>query len=280
MPAGLEPRFATARRFLRRDTTLAMAFVGLLFATLGGGCESEVVVGDWPCGSAPYPEAAGAAGEAATATLPVEVPWSTGFEDGFCGYSAVSGYCYGDPGTSRGFSVQAHSGRHAAAFRVSTTAGEQESRCVRQGVLPKEAYYGAWFYLPKATVLANWNLMHFRGWKSDQLLGLWDVSVDSTDDGQLFLYLYDFLNKTPRRRDVPIELTPGTWTHIVFYLRRAADMTGEVALFQDGREVLRYPKIVTDDSSWGQWYVGSLAVALTPPDAIVYVDDVTIDTKL
>jgi hypothetical protein len=258
---------------------MAFAFVALLLASLGGGCEPEVVVGDWPCGTAPEYDAAGAAGEASTMTLPIEVPWSTGFEDGFCGYSTVGGFCYGDPGTSYGFSAEAHSGRRAAAFSVSTATGEEESRCVRQGILPKEAYYGAWFFLPKAIVTSNWNLMHFRGWRTDELLGLWDVSVDSADDGTLFLYLYDFLNKRTRRRDMPIAVTPGTWTHIVFYLRRAADTTGEVALFQDGRELLRFKDITTDDSSWGQWYVGSLAVSLTPPDAIVYVDDVTIDTK-
>lgn len=279
MPAGVEPRFATPSRFLKREAALALSIAAGLLTSLGGGCEPQVVVGDWPCGSAPKQDAAGAAGEGATPAVPIEVPWSTGFEDGFCGYSTVGGFCYGDPGTSYGFSAEAHGGRRAAAFSVSTSTGEEESRCVREGILPNEAYYGAWFFLPKATVTSNWNLMHFRGSKADELHGLWDVSVDSTDDGTLFLYLYDFLNKKPRRRDTPIAVTPGTWTHIVFYLRRAVDATGEVALFQDGRELLRFKDITTDDSSWGQWYVGSLAVSLTPPDAIVYVDDVTIDTK-
>lgn len=279
MPPGVELRFSRGRRALRRDIAAGAALGGFVLSGLSSACEPEVVVGDWPCGSAPRIEAAGAAGEPSTTTLPIEVPWSTSFEDGFCGYSSVRGFCYGDPGTSYEFSAQAHSGRRAAAFRVSTSAGEQESRCVREGILPKEAYYGAWFFLPKATVSNNWNLMHFRGWRSDALLGLWDVSVGSTDSGELFLYVYDFLHKTQRRGGTPISVKPGAWVHIVFYLRRAPDATGEVALFQDGRELLRVSDIATDDSSWGQWYVGSLAGSLTPPDAIVYVDDVTIDTK-
>ena len=34
--------------------------------------------------------------------------------------------------------------------------------------------------------------------------------------------------------------------------------------------------LVTDDTDWGQWYVGNLADALVPPASTVYVDDVTI----
>jgi hypothetical protein len=238
-----------------------------------------VVVGDWPCALAP--QAGGQGGEAPATTLPIAVPWSTSFEDGFCGYSVARGFCYGDEGTSYELAgVPAHSGRRAAAFKVSTAKGEEESRCVREGTLPLEAYYGAWYFLPTATVTSNWNLMHFRGWRADKLQGLWDVSVGSTDRGELFLYLYDFLNNRTRTRAVPLVVAPGTWVHIVFYLRRAADASGEVALFQDGQEVLRYTNLETDDSSWGQWYVGSLAYSVTPPDITVYVDDVTIDSKL
>ena len=34
---------------------------------------------------------------------------------------------------------------------------------------------------------------------------------------------------------------------------------------------------MTDDSRWGQWFVGNYATALSPPSSTVYVDDVTID---
>ena len=65
-----------------------------------------------------------------------------------------------------------------------------------------------------------------------------------------------------------------------FYLVRAADPTGEVALYQDGELLLDQTNILTDDSSVGQWYVGNLATGLTPSESTLYVDDVSIRATL
>ena len=42
--------------------------------------------------------------------------------------------------------------------------------------------------------------------------------------------------------------------------------------------VLELTGLVTDDSAWGQWYVGNIANALSPSESTVYVDDITIGT--
>ncbi len=60
------------------------------------------------------------------------------------------------------------------------------------------------------------------------------------------------------------------------FLRRAADATGEFALRLDGEVVLDLTELTTDDSLWGQWFVGNFATALSPASSIVYVDDVSI----
>ena len=62
------------------------------------------------------------------------------------------------------------------------------------------------------------------------------------------------------------------------YLRRAADATGEVTVYQDGVVAYHLVDLVTDDTSWGQWYVGNLATGLAPADSTLYVDDVAIRT--
>jgi hypothetical protein len=62
-------------------------------------------------------------------------------------------------------------------------------------------------------------------------------------------------------------------------LRRAADGTGEFTLYRDGQVVLDLNALSTDDSLWGQWFVGNYATALSPGASTVYVDDVTIDTS-
>src|SRR5437773_3543233 len=60
-----------------------------------GACAPKVSAGEWQC-----PSDGGASDDgtskAPLITDPVTVPWSTGFEDGFCDYTELAGYCYGD----------------------------------------------------------------------------------------------------------------------------------------------------------------------------------------
>ena len=117
------------------------------------------------------------------------------------------------------------------------TRNGSQARCFREGALPRDAVYGAWFYVPSlADNTGNWNLMHFQGGAPDALHGLWDVSLDNADDGSLFLYIFDFSGHRDRR--APADAAPpvpiASWFHVEFRLRRAPDATGEVALYQDG----------------------------------------------
>lgn len=211
------------------------------------------------------------------------MPWSTDFEDRFCGYTELAGFCYsGAPATYETVTSPVHSGRHAAAFTV--LAGDPvgyQARCVRQGVLPKAAYYGAWYFLPtSAQNTAVWNLVHFQGGDFSAQHGLWDISLVNTPNGGLGVVVFDFLNGVTRTPTVPSPVPIGAWFHLELYLSRAADATGEVALYQDGQLLLQATNIVTDDSNWGQWYVGNLATGLTPAHSTLYVDDVTIRAAL
>ena len=211
---------------------------------------------------------------------PVEVPWTTGFENDFCDYMETGGFCYADPDASYEIvDAPVHGGRYAAAFSVTTDSSRNgwQTRCARQGVLPVEATYGAWYYIPSlAKTTDNWNLFHFRGGAPDDWHGLWDVSLNTADDGSLYLELYNFLNDSVRAPDAPPPVPIGSWFHVEFRLLRAKDATGEVALYQDGALLLEVTGIVTDDTDVAQWYVGNLAKALTPQDSTLYVDDVTI----
>ncbi len=251
--------------------------VGLALAALGGlaACEPKLNVGHWACeendASTPIPNM----------TEPVGVPWSTGFENRFCDYTQVAGFCYGDPmATYVTVTSPVHSGHYAAAFTVrSGDPTAHQARCVRQGVLPAAAYYGAWYFVPALAMSSgNWNLVHFQGGDANSPVqhGLWDISLVNGPDGSLQAVVFDFLNGMTRRPANPTPIPIGSWFHLELYLERAADATGEVALYQDGQLLLDAKGIVTDDSSWGQWYVGNLATGLMPADSTLYVDDVTI----
>jgi hypothetical protein len=247
------------------------AIVVLAPSTLPG-CEPTVTVGEWKCSANGAPDAAPAR------TAPIAVPWSSGFEDRFCDYTAVAGFCYGDPAIYETVTSPVHSGRHAAAFTVvGGDATAFQARCVRQGALPQSAYYGAWYFVPAlAQNSAVWNLEHFQGGDLSAQHGLWDISLVNGATGDLEVVVFDFLNHVGRNPTPPAPIPIGSWFHLELYLARAPDATGEVALYLDDRLVVQATNIVTDDTNWGQWYVGNYATGLSPANSTLYVDDVTI----
>jgi hypothetical protein len=208
---------------------------------------------------------------------PITVPWETGFENGICDYVEAKGYCYTNGDASYDIVADpARSGSSAAAFSVNATEAAAHTRCVRQGILPPDAYYGAWFYVPAAATDARlWNLFLIQGDNGEEMERLWDVSLGDTGDGGQELFIFDHrggeLLKGPERIEIPI----GAWFHVEFRMLRAADNAGLVALYQDGVLLLESRR-PTDDTSWGQWYVGNLADGRSPPESTVYVDDVSI----
>jgi hypothetical protein len=263
-----------------RSASIQLRQTLALIATLGlGACKSTMVVGEWKC-----PESGTEAGSPPSQTDPILVPWTTGFENRFCDYAQPSGFCYGTGTASyRVVTSPVHSGQFAAEFTVGPgiDAGSVgQVRCVRQGVFPAEAYYGAWYYIAEAaTNTGVWNLFHFQGGDpaSPPQHGLWDVSLVNGPTGSLNVRVYDFFNNAVA--DAP-PAPIAKWFHIVFYWKRAKDKTGEVALYQDETRVVDFTNLITDDSDWGQWYVGNYATALAPPESTVYVDDVTIRATL
>lgn len=219
--------------------------------------------------------------------LALLVPWSTGFEDGFPDWSspAGQGYCYVESmGTYAIVTSPVHSGQYAAAFTVNTAqtspALPSQARCVRQGVLPPSAYYAAWYYIPSAAtiVAGNWNLLHFQGGDgpdASNIHGLWDVSL-VTPGTSLVTQAYDFLDTTTLDGGLTVPINQ--WFHLEVFLRPAANGTGQFTVTQNGQVMATVSGIETDDSMWGQWYVGNFATSLSPSSFTVYVDDVTIGT--
>jgi hypothetical protein len=243
-------------------------------------CSSDLVLANWSCKRSSIATDSGSSdgGES------FEYPWSTSFEDGFCGFQE-GGYCYTTGVASyKIVDSPVHFGHYAAAFTVIAESDKgTNSRCFREGVLPLEAYYGAWYYIPTlATNSSNWNLFHFQGRNTPggRLGNLWDVSLVNNNGG-LRLNVVDYFstNTLPDMSAAPA-IPIGSWFHVVMYLKRAADATGAVSVYQDGNLVFNVTNLPTDDSIFDQWYVGNLADNLNPAEYTLYVDDVTIKPTL
>lgn len=258
-----------------------MAAAALAVACLALACEPTVIIGS--CSQSSTTDAGGVAGAPASSSSAdaVTAPWSTGFEDGLCGY-ASQGYCYARHGaTLEIVDSPVHNGQFAAAFTVNgnatdTSEDRSQARCVRRGVMPKSATYGAWYLVPELhTSDANWNLFHFLGVTETESHALWDISLANNSDGELVLTVFNFLTGThPRMMGIPA-IRVGTWVHIEIQLKRSAQNNGEVTVSQDGAVGLHLTNLITDDTDWGEWYVGNYARKLVPELSTVYVDDVT-----
>lgn len=243
-------------------------------------CAGDILVGADPASDAEAARDAGSEG----GLVPLAVPWSTGFENGFGDWSQPSdeGLCYvAGAATYAIVTTPVHSGQYAAAFTVDTAVtSPSHTRCYRQGVLPASAYYGAWYYVPApATNGGTWNLLHFQGAGSPDAAveELWDVSLINQPDGTIAPAVYDFM----RTRQLPAgpAIPMATWFHLEVRLTRSASNAGEFTVYLDGNVVLDLSGLETDDTSWGQWFVGNYATSLLPAPSTVYVDDVTIETS-
>jgi len=247
----------------------------LLLATLPAACGKRLEVAE--CN--PEPKDDGSEDGGPTTATGFVFPWSTGFEVGFCEYVHPGGFCYRrGNATSELVTSPVHSGNFAAAYTTYNDLGTQ-ARCVRQGTFPKSAYYSAWFYLPPTKIESgNWNLIHISGndTPTSAARGLWDVSVVETSNGQLRLSVFNFIGGNTPTLSPALTIPTEAWFHVVFYLNRASDATGEVKLYQDDQLLLHLTGLVTDDSNWGQWYVGNYATGLAPSQTTIYVDDVSL----
>jgi hypothetical protein len=59
-------------------------------------------------------------------------------------------------------------------------------------------------------------------------------------------------------------------------LRKAADSTGQIAVWQNGLLILNEPAVATAPNDWIEWDVGGSSDDITPLPAPVYVDDAAI----
>jgi hypothetical protein len=225
---------------------------------------------------------AGSAGLGLAPTMPVltpvTVPWMTGFENEFCDFEEGPGFCYVEGDSSLEIvATPAHLGARAAAFTVNSEEESAQSRCVRQGTFPEDAIYSAWFNVPAIADMPRlWNLMFFRGgYDAGPDVKLWDVSIGSAGAGN-GLYIFDHVRGDILREEDAPEIPVDTWFHVEFRFRRAADETGVVALYQDSVLIYETPPLATDDTTWGQWFVGNLSEGRNPPDSTIYMDDVSI----
>jgi hypothetical protein len=176
--------------------------------------------------------------------------------------------------------VHAHSGSFAAALTI--TAGpddtQESTSLARAGDLPAEAYYSAWYYLPRSVSVGTfWVLFKFRQRTNADdpatATELYDMDLATLPSGEMTLQLYDHSASA----DIPLEVTDPVvpveaWFQLEAFYRAAPDATGRLTFWLDGQQVIDRLG-PTSPTSWVEWDACSIGENLTPETVTIYLDD-------
>jgi hypothetical protein len=177
----------------------------------------------------------------------------------------------------------AHRGEFAAKLTVDAPVNGAQGNAglSRSDGLPTEAYYSAWYYLPRSvTVGTFWVIFKIRARDvvDDPATAreLYDLDLANLPSGEMTLRLYDH-----RSGDVPLDVVGpvvpvGRWFQIEAFYRNASDATGRVTYWLDGNMIVDVAGKPTSPTPWTQWVAGSAAQGLTPSAEVLYIDDAAV----
>jgi hypothetical protein len=181
----------------------------------------------------------------------------------------------------------ARSGRYSMRSTLTATAGAPAGAfVVRQGDLPSDGFYSAWFYVPKnASPATYWVCFKIRALPTNpadptSAMELWDVELVpfGPPGSPPILELFSHVHGGPQR-GVAMPITLGRWFQIEMYFHAAPDTSGRVTLWQDGTQIIDVTQLSTAPTTFLQWSVGSTSDGLSPPTESVYVDDVAVSRR-
>ncbi len=187
------------------------------------------------------------------------------------------------PNTVDVSSERAYRGMFSARLSIDAplNGGQSNSGLSRRGLLPTEAYYSAWYYLPHSvTVGGFWVIFKLRTRDSVDDAGteheLFDLDLKNLPTGEMTLRLYDH-----RSGDIPLDVAEpvvpvGRWFQVEAFYRNAPDATGRVTYWLDGKQIVDVTGRPTGQTPWVQWLAVSVAEDLTPSTEVIFIDDAAI----
>jgi hypothetical protein len=186
-------------------------------------------------------------------------------------------------GVSSASSDVAHSGKYSAKMTIDATGSDTGVRLFRwceSRASDPALYYSTWYYFPTNVQVTGgwWNIFQFKSKYAGGNDPYWIVNVGNRSNGEMYLYLYDWVHQ--KSYDQAIASLPvGKWVHLNVFLKRAADNTGQISVWQDGIKIFDIPNVPTVDANAElQWSIDNYANELSPSNVTIYTDDATIST--
>lgn len=249
--------------------TRSAGLLAAVVAVLGGACGPDPI----PLGT------------------PSEVLWWTDHETGTLadweGSNPFAGTIWVISGSATTATGPARSGLRSLQATITTRGlGSPVSAAMvqKQGLLPQELYYSAWFYLPAAVRPTNFLILfklRSRTNANDPAteVEVYDLEIRTNTDGTLSLALFDHMTNSGTPFNAGPAISVGRWFHLEAFLRATQDASGRLDVWMDGVPVLT-PKVgVTMPSPYIEFSVGAVSEDMTPTTGSVLVDDAAISTR-
>ena len=221
-----------------------------------------------------------------------DVLWATDHESGELDdwYAGNGGGLLGkdDEGSVVVAQGTAHSGRYSLKLTDLAMSDEKGPGIYRELQAPPDAYYSAWYYLPRLyQTNSQWTIQKFS-WRVDsapedpedpeEIRHGHDLNLRTLPGGQVVLYVF---SHDPTYLQAPLADPPAfvpveTWFQIEVFYSARADETGKLLVWLNDRLVYDLEDRRTTGSHDVLWTPCNIGQNILPSPPELYVDDAAI----
>jgi len=174
----------------------------------------------------------------------------------------------------------AHSGRYALELTDLAKSDTEGPGIYRELQSPPDAYYSAWYYLPRLyQTNSQWTIQKFRSRSdTDAISHGHDLNLRTLPGGQVVLYVFshDAEYLQAPLADPPAFVPVETWFHLEVFYRPRADETGSILVWLDDRLVYDLDERRTTGSDDVLWNPCNIGEDIQPAPPVLYLDDAAI----
>jgi hypothetical protein len=214
------------------------------------------------------------------------VMWATDHESGELDdwYAAPGGGLVRDSADSTVLIVDgpAHSGRYSLELTDLAMSDAEGPGIYRELLAPPDAYYSAWYYVPRLyQTNSQWSIQKFRSRSDsdpDQIGHGHDLNLRTLPGGQVVLYVF---SHDPAYLQAPLADPPAfvpieTWFQVEVFYRPRTDETGQISVWLDDRLVYDLRERRTAGSDDVLWTPCNIGEDIQPAPPKLYLDDAAI----
>lgn len=176
----------------------------------------------------------------------------------------------------------AHSGRYSLELTDLAMSDSDGPGIYRELQSPPDAYYSAWYYLPRLyQTNSQWTIQKFRSRLDSDPSAIshgHDLNLRTLPGGQVVLYVF---SHDPAYLQAPLSDPPAfvpveTWFHVEVFFRARTDETGKLLVWLDDRLVYDLEDRRTTGSDDVLWNPCNIGEDIQPAPPVLYLDDAAI----